>query len=68
MKKLFVLLIAVLFGYQIYGQTYNTFEPSKTQFMIRGYGPTGLNYQSNGDEKESSFVGSAFSPIFLFKH
>lgn len=43
------------------------FKPSKTQFMIRGYGHTGLNYQTSGDEKESSFVGSAFAPIFLFK-
>ncbi len=43
------------------------FKPSKTQFMIRGYGHTGFNYQTSGDEKESSFVGSAFAPIFLFK-
>jgi hypothetical protein len=54
MKKLILIVIAVVFGNQIYGQTYNTFEPSKTQFMIRGYGHTGLNYQSNGDEKEYS--------------
>jgi hypothetical protein len=44
------------------------FKPSKTQFMIRGYGHTGLNSIKTGDEKESSYVGSAFSPIFLFKH
>ena len=62
------MIIAVVFGNQIYGQTYNTFEPSKTQFMIRGYGHTGLNFMSDGDEKESSYVGSAFAPIFLFKH
>tara|TARA_R110001606_G_scaffold222962_2_gene370914 strand:- start:2 stop:178 length:177 start_codon:yes stop_codon:yes gene_type:complete len=57
MKKLILIVIAVVFGNQIYGQTYNTFEPSKTQFMIRGYGHTGLNYQSNGDEKEYSCKG-----------
>jgi hypothetical protein len=68
MKKLVVLLIAVVYGSQLYSQTYNNFVPSKTQFMIRGYGHTGFNYQSNGDEKESSYVGSAFAPIFLFKH
>lgn len=44
------------------------FKPSKTQFMIRGYGHTGFNYLKTGDEKESSYVGSAFAPIFLFKH
>jgi len=68
MKKIIILITAVVFGSQVSGQTYNTFEPSKTQFMIRGYGHTGLNYQSSGDEKESSYVGSAFAPIFLFKH
>ena len=68
MKKLLVLLIAVVFGSHVYGQTYNTFEPSKTQFMIRGYGHTGINFMNEGGEKESSYVGSAFAPIFLFKH
>lgn len=68
MKKLIILIFAVLFGNQLYCQTENTFAPSKSQFMIRGYGHTGLNTMKSGDEKESSFVGSAFSPIFLFKH
>ena len=79
MKKLIVLLLVIGFVHITNGQTYNNFEtdsiatsqpykPSKTQFMIRGYGHTGLNFMSNGDEKESSFVGSAFAPIFLFKH
>tara|TARA_R110002049_G_scaffold191337_1_gene360266 strand:+ start:28033 stop:29193 length:1161 start_codon:yes stop_codon:yes gene_type:complete len=68
MKKLLIILTVVVFGNPIYSQTYNTFEPSKTQFMIRGYGHTGLNFMSDGDEKESSYVGSAFAPIFLFKH
>ena len=79
MKKLVILIIIVGFCHITYGQTYNNFEtdsisksqpfePSKTQFMIRGYGHTGLNFMSSDSEKESSFVGSAFSPIFLFKH
>lgn len=79
MKKLIVLLLVIGFVHITNGQTYNNFEtdsiaasqpykPSKTQFMIRGYGHTGLNFMSDGDEKESSFVGSAFAPIFLFKH
>jgi hypothetical protein len=68
MKKLILLMSIVVFGSQGYSQTYNNFEPSKTQFMIRGYGHTGLNYQSTEDEEESSYVGSAFAPIFLFKH
>ena len=68
MKKIIILITVVVFGSQVNGQTYNTFEPSKTQFMIRGYGHTGFNSMSDGDEKESSYVGSAFAPIFLFKH
>ena len=36
--------------------------------MIRGYGHTGLNTLSSDNETESSYVGSAFAPIFLFKH
>ncbi|MEY8021347.1 hypothetical protein AB8P51_10980 [Muriicola sp. SD30] len=68
MKKLLVLLIAVVFGGQMYGQTYNTFEPSKTQFMLRGYGHTGFEYMDSGDETESTFLGLAYAPIFLYKH
>lgn len=69
MRKLKLFLIAIIvFGFKSYSQTYNTFEPSKTQFMIRGYGHTGINTLSSGNEKESSYVGSAFAPIFLFKH
>lgn len=79
MKKLFILTMIVGIGHISYGQTYNDFEtdststsqpftPSKTQFMIRGYGHTGLNFMNSEGEKESSYVGSAFAPIFLFKH
>ncbi len=47
-------------------------KPSKTQFMIRGYGHSGLDYkkvEAGGEEEtENTFVGTAFAPIFLFKH
>lgn len=44
------------------------FKPSKTQFMIRGYGHTGWDYVKTNGETESSFNGGTFAPIFLFKH
>ncbi|WP_339652621.1 hypothetical protein [uncultured Maribacter sp.] len=68
MKKLIYFLIVVVLGTTAYAQTYNTFEPSKTQFMIRGYGHTGFEYMDSGDETESTFLGAAFAPIFLYKH
>ncbi len=68
MKKILVLISAIMFGFQIQAQTYNDFEPSKSQFMIRGYGHLGLNSLNTEGEKESSYQGSVFAPIFLFKH
>ena len=79
MKNLIIAIMIVGFGYIAYGQTYNNFEidsiaasqpykPSKTQFMVRGYAHTGLNFMNTEGVKESSYVGSAFAPIFLFKH
>tara|TARA_R110002072_G_scaffold267486_3_gene426457 strand:- start:986 stop:2170 length:1185 start_codon:yes stop_codon:yes gene_type:complete len=78
MKKIFITMVVIGLAHISYGQTYNNFEidsivsqqykPSKTQFMIRGYGHTGLNFTNTEDERESSYVGSAFAPIFLFKH
>ncbi len=44
------------------------YKPSKTQFMIRGYGHTGFAYTDTNGETESSFDGGTFAPIFLFKH
>jgi hypothetical protein len=44
------------------------YKPSKSQLLIRGYGHTGLNNIDTNGEKESSYVGSAFAPIFVFKH
>lgn len=44
------------------------YKPSKTQFMIRGYGHTGFGSTETNGETESSFDGGTFAPIFLFKH
>lgn len=68
MKKLTTLIIVTLTLSLMHGQTYNDFNPSKTQFMLRGYGHTGFEYYDLGDEKESTFLGAAFSPIFLYRH
>ncbi|WP_445747832.1 hypothetical protein [Polaribacter sp.] len=78
MKKLFITMFVIGIANISYGQTYNRFEvdsiiskqykPSKTQFMVRGYGHTGFNSTDTGGNKQSSFDGSAFAPIFLFKH
>tara|TARA_R110001583_G_scaffold85010_1_gene223067 strand:+ start:992 stop:2173 length:1182 start_codon:yes stop_codon:yes gene_type:complete len=77
MKKTITLIIVVVCSFSTYAQTYNfesdstatePFKPSKTQFMVRGYGHSGLNFLTTGDKKESSYVGSTFAPIFLFKH
>ena len=68
MKRLLLTIIVIFAGLSLYGQTYNTFEPSKTQWMIRGYGHTGFSYSDSGDEKESTFLGPSLSPVILFKH
>ncbi|MDG2431129.1 hypothetical protein [Flavobacterium sp.] len=44
------------------------YKPSKTQFMIRGYGHTGLESVKTNGEKASTYNGGTFAPIFLFKH
>ena len=44
------------------------FKPSKTQFMIRGYGHTGFTSTETNGESESTFDGGTFAPIFLFNH
>ncbi len=60
------LLFLLFFGPDLFAQD---FKPSKTQFMIRGYGHSGLNYEKvNDEDPDVSFVGATFAPIFLFKH
>ncbi len=44
------------------------YKPSKTQFMIRGYGHAGIESVKTNGETASSFNGGTFAPIFLFKH
>ena len=44
------------------------FKPSNTQFMVRGYGHSGYEYMETEGEKESTFVGSVFNPLFIFTH
>ena len=46
----------------------NIYQPSKTQFMIRGYAHAGFEYKKVGDEIETTYVGSSFAPLFIFKH
>lgn len=48
--------------------TPTSYQPSKTQFMIRGYAHAGLEYKEVDGEKQSTFVGSSFSPLFIFRH
>lgn len=44
------------------------FKPSKTQFMIRGYGTTGINYTEIENESEFSYTPPVFVPLILFKY
>ncbi len=56
----------------IFGNNYQAksqeFKPSSTQFMVRGYGHSGFEYKESDGEKESTFVGSVFNPLFIFTH
>jgi hypothetical protein len=65
MKKTILLFIGLLiFGQVILAQDTN---PGRTQFMVRGYGHAGLDYLTTPNGSEFSYVGAAFSPIFIFK-
>jgi len=72
MKTRFLLLTAMVFsvtiGFAQEAATPEPYKPSKTQFMIRGYAHAGFEYKKVGDEVETTYVGSSFAPIFLFKH
>ncbi len=61
--------ILVLLAGNLFAQDEEAYKPSKTQFMIRGYGHTGYNstWSVNG-ENNKTFIGNAFAPIFLFTH
>lgn len=72
MKKILLVVLALMLVLpNVYAQDTPVSEPfkaSKTQFMVRGYAHAGLNYQKVGDEVESTFVGTTFNPLFIFKH
>jgi len=67
MKRVIYIVAALIFGcfYRINAQDY---KPSQTQFMIRGYAHSGFEYMETEGEKESTFVGSVFNPLFIFTH
>ncbi|PHS65826.1 MAG: hypothetical protein COB12_06265 [Flavobacterium sp.] len=84
MKKLLFIVLVIFIGGNVIAQNEETTKvidslvkeavakqvkkPSKTQFMIRGYGHTGFAYDDVNGETSSSFDGGTFAPIFLFKH
>ncbi len=72
MKKILittlVLVLVITYSYAQDTPAPEPFTPSKTQFMVRGYAHAGLNYKKTGDEVESTFVGTTFNPLFIFKH
>lgn len=72
MKKLLLAAFTLIMVIpNLYAQESSEPEPytsSKTQFMVRGYAHAGLNYKKVGEEVESTFVGTTFNPLFIFKH
>ncbi|SNR69035.1 hypothetical protein [Lutibacter flavus] len=65
MKRIILPLIAMFFVSNLVAQQDS--KPSKTQFMIRGYGSAGFQALNDEGEKESSFNNGTFAPIILFK-
>lgn len=65
MKKVILLIIVVVFAGNLFAQ--ETYKPSKTQFLVRGYGSAGYHSANDEGEKESTFNTGTFAPIFLFK-
>ena len=66
MKKIILPLIFFMVVGNIFAQQ-DTYKPSKTQFLVRGYGSAGFYASNDGGEKESTFNTGNFAPIFLFK-
>jgi hypothetical protein len=65
MKRIILPILAMFFVGNIIAQ--QDLKPSKTQFMIRGYGSAGFQSLNDEGEKESSFNSGTFAPIMLFK-
>ncbi|MCF6171324.1 MAG: hypothetical protein L3J66_10140 [Bacteroidales bacterium] len=65
MKRFLIISIGILLlGGNSFAQDS---KPGRTQFMVRGYGHAGLDYLKTPDGTSLSYVGAAFSPIFIFK-
>ena len=65
MKKIILSLIFLIIAGNIFAQ--ETYKPSKTQFLVRGYGSAGYHSSNDEGEKETTFNTGTFAPIFLFK-
>jgi len=65
MKHIILSLTLLVFFGNLYAQ--QDTKPSKTQFMIRGYGSASYSSINDEGEKESSFNTGKFAPIILFK-
>lgn len=57
---IFFIIVGNLFAQEAY-------KPSKTQFLVRGYGSAGFHSSNDEGNKESTFNTGTFAPIFLFK-
>lgn len=68
MKTLkYYLIFLIFFFFSINTEAQRDLTPSKTQFMIRGYGSAGYQAINDEGEKESTFKSGTFAPIMLFK-
>ena len=66
MKRIITLLaVLLLVGVNLLAQETN---PSRTQFMFRGYGQAGFDYMTSKNDTTANFIGMGISPIFLIKH
>ncbi len=70
MKVRIIVVLALLSCYTValaQEETTQAYKPSSTQFMIRGYAHAGFEYQAVDGDAQSTFLGSSFVPIFIFK-
>jgi len=65
MKRIILPLLFFVIAGNIFAQ--EAYKPSKTQFLVRGYGSAGFHSSNDEGEKESTFNTGTFAPIFLFQ-
>tara|TARA_R110001583_G_scaffold10851_3_gene49795 strand:- start:124 stop:1272 length:1149 start_codon:yes stop_codon:yes gene_type:complete len=65
MKKIILSLLFLIIAGNIFAQ--ETYKPSKTQFLVRGYGSAGYHSSTDEGVNSSTFNTGNFAPIFLFK-